>query len=282
MKSLILCLSILCLASLVEGQDLASKLQSVSVTIKSGDGEGSGVIITRDVIVDDKGTREPIQFIWTAGHVVDNLRSVRTIVVDGVDKKVVEYKDAQMVQELTERGRKIGEIKLDAKVIRYSDSENGEDLALLMIRKRDFLKEGAVFYESDEPLNLGTELYHVGSLLGQDGANSMTNGIISQIGRVLKLGSGDGVVFDQTTVTAFPGSSGGGVFLKTDHKEGKAGQYIGMLVRGAGNGGSFNFIVPVRRMREWAKKEGIMWAIDTKTEAPPLKDILNPPVKETK
>ncbi|HAT67623.1 MAG TPA: hypothetical protein DCS66_24005, partial [Flavobacteriaceae bacterium] len=58
-----------------------------------------------------------------------------------------------------------------------------------------------------------TELYHVGSLLGQTGSNSMTRGIVSQVGRVLNLGSGDGTVFDQTTVTAFPGSSGGGVFL---------------------------------------------------------------------
>lgn len=283
MKSLFAFFAILSMMpSLTTGQDLAGKLQSVSVTIKADNSEGSGVIITRDVVVDDKGTKESVSFVWTAAHVVDNLRSVRTVVADGIDKKLVEFKDAQVVQELSERGRKIGEIKLDAKVLKYSDSENGEDLALLMLRKRNFLKEGALFYESDEPLNLGTELYHVGSLLGQDGANSMTDGIISQIGRVLKLGSGDGVVFDQTTVTAFPGSSGGGIFLKTDHKEGKSGQYVGMLVRGAGSGGSFNFMVPVRRMREWAGKENVMWALDIKSDVPSLKDILTPPVKDTK
>ena len=50
----------------------------------------------------------------------------------------------------------------------------------------------------------------------------MTTGIMSQVGRMLALNSSTKVLFDQTTVTAFPGSSGGGVFL-TD------GQYIGTL-----------------------------------------------------
>ena len=38
-------------------------------------------------------------------------------------------------------------------------------------------------------------------------------------------------IFDQTTCVAFPGSSGGGVFLKRDDP-----RYVGMLVRGAGEG----------------------------------------------
>ena len=80
----------------------------------------------------------------------------------------------------------------------------------------------------------------------------MTRGIVSQVGRVLSLGTGDGTVFDQTTVTAFPGSSGGGVFL-SERSGDKAGQYMGMLVRGAGE--TFNLIVPVRRMRSWAAKQ---------------------------
>ena len=99
----------------------------------------------------------------------------------------------------------------------------------------------------------------------------MTRGIISQVGRVLNLGSGDGVVFDQTTVTAFPGSSGGGVFL-SERSEGKGGQYVGMLVRGAGE--TFNLIVPVRRMKRWADSQDIGWALDTNLEVPSLEDIL--------
>ena len=67
-------------------------------------------------------------------------------------------------------------------------------------------------------------------------------------------------MFDQTTVTAFPGSSGGGVYLKSDAR------YIGMLVRGAGEG--FNLIVPVRRMQDYCEKHKIMWALDRAIEMP--------------
>jgi len=180
------------------------------------------------------------------------------------------------VQELVEQGRRVGEIKMDAKVLKFSHSENGEDLALLMVRKKNFVDKNAVFLSSDDPVAIGKELYHVGSLLGQQGSNSMTRGIMSQIGRVLNLGSGDGVIFDQTTVTAFPGSSGGGVFL-TERSKDDAGKYVGMLVRGAGE--TFNFIVPVRRMRKWASEQNVLWALDEKESTPSYADILKLPIE---
>ena len=258
---------------------LYQHLQDVSVTVKTSTGEGSGVIVTREVET-SPNVKQKVNFVWTAAHVVDGLRSVRTVIKDGRPSKVVEFKDAQIVQELVENGRRVGEIKMEAKVIKYSDSENGEDLALLMIRKKGFVDKSATFYKAEgKPVSIGTELYHVGSLLGQTGSNSMTRGICSQVGRVLDLGTGDGVVFDQTTVTAFPGSSGGGVFLSERSGE-KAGQYMGMLVRGAGE--TFNLIVPVRRMRSYAKKEGILWAIDTDVKIPTLEELVSLPIEGSK
>ena len=259
-------------ATTAKAQDnkLYQHLQDVSVTVKTWGGEGSGVIVTREVEVAPNRTVK-VNFVWTAAHVIDGLRSVRTVIKDGQTRKVIEFKDAQIVQELVEDGRRVGEIKMEAKVIKYSDSENGEDLALLMIRKKDFINKSIIFYKAKgKPVPIGTELYHVGSLLGQTGSNSMTRGICSQVGRVLDLGTGDGVVFDQTTVTAFPGSSGGGVFL-SERSGDNAGQYMGMLVRGAGE--TFNLIVPVRRMRAYAKREGILWAIDTDVKVPALEGI---------
>jgi hypothetical protein len=262
--------------SIIKANELYDHLQKVSVTIKASYSEGSGVIITREVKT-GPNTTETINFVWTAGHVVDGLRSVRTIIVNGQQKRVVEFRDAQVVKELTENGRRVGELKMDAKVIKYSDADNGEDLALLMVRKRNFIDESAQFFlDGDKIIPIGTELYHVGSLLGQQGANSMTRGIMSKVGRVLNLGSGDGVVFDQTTVTAFPGSSGGGVFL-SERSGDDSGKYVGMLVRGAGEG--FNFIVPVRRMYSWAEKSDILWALDTNEDVPSLSDILSLPVE---
>ena len=247
---------------------IAEHLQNISVTIKAEDdyqrSEGSGVLITREV--DGK----KITFVWTAAHVVDNLRSVREVVDEkGNTRKLVEFKDAQIVKELVEGGRRVGEIKMDAKVIKYSDADHGHDLALLMVRAKDYGKDNSSFYLSkDDPIiPIGTQLYHVGSLLGQMGANSMTTGIISQVGRTMGK-----VEFDQTTVTAFPGSSGGGVFLQD-------GKYVGMLVRGAGE--NFNLIVPIRRMSSWAKNNDLTWAIDSEREMPSLKEIEEIPVESS-
>jgi len=260
----------------VFGADTAlyQKLQDVSVTVKAAGSEGSGVIITREVSVGD--ATEKINFVWTAAHVVARLRSVRNIIEDGTPKKIVEFKDAQIVKELVENGRRVGEIKMDAKVLKYSDAESGEDLALLLIRKRNFVDQNILFYPLDEPISVGTELYHVGSLLGQVGSNSMTRGIMSKVGRVLYLGTGDGVVFDQTSAPAFPGSSGGGIFLTESSGE-YTGRYAGMLVRGAGE--TFNLIVPVRRMRKWAQKQNVLWALDETLPIPSYQDIIKIPIE---
>ena len=124
--------------------------------------------------------------------------------------------------------------------------------------RKDYGKDTAEFYldEKEKIIPIGTRLFHVGSLLGQMGANSMTTGIVSQVGRTMGK-----VEFDQTTVTAFPGSSGGGVFLQN-------GSYVGMLVRGAGE--NFNLIVPIRRIKDWAEKNKVLWAIDPAVALPSL------------
>jgi len=263
MKLLALSFCLLFLPFFVLAEDarkIAQHLQNISVTIKAEDGysrsEGSGVLITRDI------NGEKVTFVWTAGHVVDNLRNVREVIDEGRPRKIVEFKDAQIVKELVESGRRVGEIKMDASVVKYSDADDGQDLALLMVRAKDYGKDTAKFYlkkGEDSIVPIGTRLYHVGSLLGQKGSNSMTTGIVSQVGRTLGK-----VEFDQTTVTAFPGSSGGGVFLQD-------GTYIGMLVRGAGE--NFNLIVPIRRIQAWAEENKLIWAIDPSVEAPSVSEI---------
>ena len=241
-------------------ENLVQHLQDVSVTIRSeggyGVGQGSGNLVTR------KRGDETVTFVWTAAHVVDNLRQLRPYVDPntGTTKMMIEFKDAAIVQEFRQDGRRIGEIKMDARVLKYSDADNGEDLALLQVRKTNFTANSTTFYLDEKIPGIGTELYHVGSLLGQIGSNSLTTGVISQHGRVLNLNGANGVTFDQTTATAFPGSSGGGVFLKSD------GRYVGMVVRGAGEG--FNLIVPIRRIQKWAKRNNIEWSLNPAIPVP--------------
>ena len=247
----------------------ADYLQDVSVTIVSdagySRGEGSGVIFSRK-----NKDGDTVNFIWTAAHVIDNLRSERKVIVNGVPKTLVEFKDAKIVKVLRQDGRSVGQLELDAEVVKYSDADDGHDLALLKVRKLNFSDVTVKFYLDKDIPKLGTDLWHVGSLLGQMGSNSMTDGVYSQTGRLIK--SLNKHVFDQTTVAAFPGSSGGGVFFKSDAR------YVGMLVRGAGE--TFNLIVPARRMVDWATKNDIMWALDPKVELPTDEDLAKIPVED--
>lgn len=249
-----------------EEETLINKLQDVSVTLKAGKSQGSGVLFTRK-IGDDT-----VSYVWTAAHVVRGQRKSRNVIVNGTQKTVIEFGDVEIVKEYTQNGRRIGELKFDAKVIRYSDADQGDDLALLEVRKRNFVGvETTVKFYTGEIPHLGTSLYHVGSLKGQFGANSLTTGILSQIGRVLDIGA-NGKVFDQTSTTAFPGSSGGGVFLKSN------GEYIGMLVRAGGE--QFNFIVPVRRIREWSKEAKVEWAVDENVPVPSEAELKLLPIED--
>ena len=157
----------------------ADHLQNVSVTIRSeggySTGEGSGVIFTRK---DAKGNQ--VNFVWTAAHVIDNLRATRKVVVNGVSKTLVEFKDPMVVKEIRQNGRTVGRLQMDAEVLKYSDADDGHDLALLRVRKFNFVTDTVTFYLNKEIPPLGEDLLHVGSLLGQMGANSMTDGIYSQ------------------------------------------------------------------------------------------------------
>ncbi len=247
----------------------ADYLQDVSVTIRSegtwSAGEGSGVIFSRK---DKDGNT--VNFVWTAAHVIDNLRTERKVIVNGAPRTVVTFKDAKIIKVIRQGGRAVGRLELDAEVLKYSDADDGHDLALLKVRKLNFVDDTVKFYLDETIPKLGTDLWHVGSLLGQMGSNSMTDGIYSQTGRLIPQLNKH--VFDQTTVAAFPGSSGGGVFLKSDAR------YVGMLVRGAGE--TFNLIVPVRRMVQWCEKNKIMWALDPKIKMPTDAELAKIPVED--
>jgi len=141
-KVLSLILGLALLTSIVDAGEkkpsTADHLQNVSVTIRSegewSAGEGSGVIFTRK---DAKGNK--VNFVWTAGHVIDNLRKTRTTVVDGRPKTIVEFKDPMVIKEIRQEGRTVGRLQMDAEVLKYSDAKDGHDLALLRNRHGNIL-----------------------------------------------------------------------------------------------------------------------------------------------
>lgn len=212
-------------------------LQSVTVRVDVGAGCGTGVLVTRQI---GPATRT---FVWTAGHVVRHLRNE-----DGT------FRNAAIYQEERDRGKYKGKSQADAKVIAYSDPDVGEDLALLEILQDSFrpLSISAVFFLNNDIPAVGTELVHVGCTRGL--YNSVSLGVVSQTDRDLY-----GRMYDQTSTMGYPGSSGGGVYLRD-------GTCIGLLTRGIGPG--LNFIIPVRRMLPWAKRMKIEWAINPKCPVP--------------
>lgn len=250
-------------------QKVINHLQDISVTIVAkaprGGGEGSGVIKT---VTNERG--EKVNYVWTAAHVITHLRHERTVIdaKSGGTKTVVEFDDPLVVKAINEDGRMVGKIEFLAEVVRYSADE---DFALLRLRKKDLVKDSVTFFLDEKdgrPVipTVGTKLLHVGSLLGQLGSNSMTEGIMSQHGRLINK-----VVFDQTTVTAFPGSSGGGVYVKD-------GRLVGLLLRGAGE--TFNLIGPVRRLHDWSKRAGVEWAVNDKVKLPTEDELKRLPVED--
>ena len=241
-QRIVLCLIFAVSSSL--GGTLEQRILAPSVTVSAGSGTGSGVIFTR-------GDR---CFVLTAGHVVAPLREVVTKLEAGIEKKYEKFKDASVVVVLYEKDRKVGKVEMDAEILAYSSTDDGEDLALLEVRKKAFIKETAVFHLEDSAVSIGTRLYHCGSLQGEMGSNSLTNGIVSRVGRLY-----NGKLYDQSSVTAFPGSSGGGVFTED-------GVYVGMITRGAGE--TFNLFIPSRRIVEWLKTTNLLWVVDPKLAIP--------------
>lgn len=239
-------------------------LQRNCVTVKAGRSSGSGTIVVRDI----EGTSTA--FIWTAHHVVDGLRSVDRVLIDGVDKKVVKYRDAQIVTEIQVDGRTVGDTRLNCKVLVCSPKY---DLALLQLRAPATVlgdADGVEFCLAGDLLPAGTELYHCGSPSGQAlGHNSLTDGIVSANGRMFDY-TGVDLPYTQTSCSALPGSSGGIVAVK------ETGKYAGMLTLGIRNTDTFNYIVPVRRIVQWARDEGIEYIVNPSVEpltASELSDI---------
>src|SRR5688572_8486559 len=107
---------IILLASLSLGfaaeQTVPERLQDVSVMIKSATSAGSGVLFNRT-----NSAGEAVSFVWTAAHVIDDLKVEREIIADdGSRRTLVEFKDAIVIKTLIEDGRTVGTVTVDAEV----------------------------------------------------------------------------------------------------------------------------------------------------------------------
>lgn len=237
-------------------QEIVDHLQSVAVTIRAESdysrSEGSGICKT----VNFGGTQRTV--IVTAAHVVDSLMEKKeTVGKDGKPATKITFKDASILRRIVEGGREVGEMKLNARIIAFSEKH---DTALLLVRTTTFKHGNAKFYLHKEQVPLGTKVLHVGSLLGSLGSQSLTSGVLSARGRMI-----EGQPYVQCDSTIFPGSSGGLLAKESD------GQVIAVIQRGAGEG--FGLGAPTQRIMGWAKKANIEWIFDDAKTGPKLEEL---------
>lgn len=252
-----------------DSRNIPEYLSSISVTINTPVSVGSGVAFTRK---DANGN--DVTFIWTVGHIPHHeddgdLNSILNIIKSGLTNiapKFTDYTNLIISQDVNIDGKYAYTTNLDAITIKISPVDTGEDLAVLRVNGKFFNTNTVTFDLSGRIPKLGEPLYDVSSAYGEDRCFSAGN--IAAIGR-----SNDGKYYDQTTLVVFPGSSGGGAYT-TD------GKCIGLndVMRAP----CANYIVPIRRMQEWAKREGILWALDPSVPMPSDEKLKSIPLLDTK
>lgn len=187
-------------------------------------GSGSGVVVHRT-----NPAGEPRVFLWTAAH-------------------VAEGSDAAARRTFRVGTQKAGFSEFPAILLGIDETA---DLALYWIISPPELTTGAVF--SDTVAQPGDQVFHIGNFLGDNFDNSLTAGVVSQIGvNPTQLLGWPWTIVDQTDAAVLPGGSGGGVFNS-------AGEVVGLMVGYVGPGVSI--FVPTRAVLGFAQSAGLVWAV---------------------
>lgn len=247
-------------------RDVAKYLQDISCTVRVEvdplhAAHGSGTIIQRWF-----GST----YVLTCAHVVVYGREeVEYVDADGTCVTVPEFNNITIYRETFDKqGRAKGRRTWPAEVIRFSDCEEGHDLALLRLVDRSYYHpQTARFYLDETPLSVGTEIIHCGSWEGSFAPNSISRGTVS-FGCRVKWGTS----LTQNNMTSFPGGSGGIVALASD------GRYVGMHVRGVA-GPTLKFSIPMARIKTWAKKAGVEFILDPSLPEPSDEELNSQPIE---
>ena len=119
------------------------------------------------------------------------------------------------------------------------------DLALLRVQTNLLVGTSIRFIDPLWAPRIGTKLITYGNIHGR--WFTFSDGVLSGVG---VKDSTDDYEHDQTTLTVYPGSSGSGAFTID-------GRYLGMV--SLMNSPGVNFIVPTRRIAEWADDNDLFW-----------------------
>jgi V8-like Glu-specific endopeptidase len=207
-------------------------------------------------------------FVLTAGHVVDDLvKKIDNNPHDGKpDYKPNEPFAVKVSRYLYKNEEVYGKIENYGKIIKYSPAtQSGYDLAVIYIPEPIIPFKSAVAVKSTKDYKVGDAVVHYGNMIGNVLHSSITKGHVNFKNRLL-----DNRYYDQVSCTAFPGSSGGGIFLEKDLS------YIGMIVIGIRGADNINFAVPIRTIHEWFEKNDLKFILDPSLDCGDIKEVINP------
>lgn len=224
------------------------RAQKQTVLVSTVSGSGTGVVVKRHDHV----------FVWTAAHVVSDTGSpaIKVILRNGLHKAG----DASFTGSVIAKS-----IILDVALISVDAPEN-------------FFEQSATF-DDILPLPVGSSVYHVGNFLGTDFDNSVSTGVLSQVGvNPEHLTGWPWPVADQTTALIVPGSSGGPIFNDKNNR------VLGLAV---GTVDNIFVFVPIRAIEVFANSAHVFWAVrghdcpsnaELRSLAEPFKVVATPPV----
>jgi hypothetical protein len=197
-------------------------------------------------------------FVWTCKHVVDPAIT-ESLHIDIFKKKAkysFETEKVKVIGKLHgEDMDEAGYFYINAKIIRFSSQD---DLALLELCHTGIFKRSVSFPSNPKYIpKIGSKLFHIGSMGGIPGHHCIEEGMQGQPGVELQ-----DVNMDRVALNIRSGSSGGGTF------EFWSGNCIGLVARSmTKDQGSQVYIVPWRKMHEFATRLDCVWAL-TNDEVP--------------
>ena len=191
-----------------------------TVTVRVGDGSGSGVIV---FAADGK------IYCWTARHVIEDAKA------------------AEVVRTISYGKRKAYELSFNARVLFVGLRE---DVALLVVDAPHSAFRSAHF--AKQTARLGDEIFHIGAALGMQPI--LTFGHVARVNSPYDKWTEEGGYVDATDALAQPGCSGGPVFNKSGEV---IGLLVGM--RGTFTSNKLQLYVPISLVRREAKEHGYLF-----------------------
>lgn len=223
-----------------------------SVTVVAGEDTGSGV-----VFINSGHT-----FVWTNAHVVRTAMKMNYHIDFDTDQITKETNFSKIIvqKEIVSGGQKTGFHSYYAEVIRFNYDE---DLALLKLHCERSCHNltSVTFIDLEYMLAPDVEVFHVGSPGGVCGEGFISKGNVAAIGRVFDDKRNDlafdAKMFDLVSIGFFDGSSGGGIFQRSN------GMCVGLVSQKL-TPGNINaaLIIPSRRIRSFAIGQDCEWAVD--------------------